>query len=316
MKYIFINFLLLVHILKSQDKATTPKDTSWKTNGFISVNVSQTALSNWQGGGQDNISFNALINYEANYKKGNNEWKNKFDGQYGVVKIGQGKVWQKNADQIFALSKYSKYAFKKYWFYTLVTDFRSQFTDGYKYFGDSSKTAISRWAAPAYIQLALGIDFKPADYFVTTISPVAGKITVVSDGNFANNGDYGLSGAVFDANGNVVTPGKKIRYEFGGRLTVKFKKDLNKIVSFDTYADFFSNYTNKPQNIDVVWNSLFTIKIAKFFTASISARMLYDDDINVQYDWNQDGKYDHKNDINGPRTQWLSIYGIGFGYKF
>ncbi len=293
------------------------KDTSWKTAGFIGLNLAQTSLSNWQGGGQDNIAFSSIVNFEANYKKNKIEWGNKFDGQYGIIRLNNSKFWQKNVDQVFGLTKLDVYAFKKYWFYSLMADFRSQFTDGYKYSGDTMKTAISRFASPAYIQLALGLEYKPVDYFSITLSPIAGKITLVTDQGFANNGDYGVQKATFDSTGKVIVPGKKVRYEFGGRLTIRFKKDLNKIVNLDTYADFFDAYNNNPgQNIDVVWNTLITVKIAKYFTASLSTKFLYDNDIITKYDWNNDGKYDHKNDINGPRAQVLSIYGIGFGYKF
>lgn len=309
--------ILLLASINAFAQNDTKKDTSyWHKNGFFGLNLAQTSMNNWQGGGQDNIAFSGLLNAELQYKKGKSEWVNRFDGQYGIVKLGNNKLWQKNVDQLFAMSKYSLYAFKKYWFYTLMADFRSQFADGYKYFGDTLQVAVSRFASPAYIQLALGLDFKPADYFVATLSPVAGKITMVTDQNFANAGEYGVDKAVYDTTGKLITPGKKMRYEFGGRLTIKFKKDITKMFSIDTYADFFSNYMKEPGNIDVVWNTLLTLKINKFFSATLSTKFLYDHDVLIKYDWNQDGKYDHKNDIYGPRAQVLSVYGIGFGYKF
>jgi hypothetical protein len=313
--FLFISFVFSYSLIAQE---TVKKDTSyWKKAGFFGLNLAQTSLSNWQGGGQDNIAFSSILNAEANYKKDKLEWSNKFDGQYGIVRMSNAKFWQKNVDQVFGLSKLDIKAFKKYWFYTAMLDFRSQFSDGYKYFGDTLKVAVSRFASPAYIQLALGLDFKPADYFSITLSPIAGKVTLVTDQLMANNGDYGVDKAKLDSTGKVVTPGKKIRTEFGGRLTIRFKKDLTKIVNLDTYADFFDAYNNnKTQCVDVVWNTLITVKIAKFFTASLSTKFLYDNDVIIKYDWNQDGKYDNKNDIFGPRAQVLSVYGIGFGYKF
>lgn len=314
MKKLIALFSLLVIGINAQEPAK--KDSSWKFAGFVGLNLAQTSLSNWQGGGQDNVAFSALLNVEAIYKKKKSEWINRFDGQYGIVRMSNAKFWQKNVDQVFAMSKYNLYAFKKYWFYTLMADFRSQFSNGYNYSGDTLKTVVSRFAAPGYIQLALGLDFKPADYFVATLSPLAGKVTLVNDQKFADNGDFGVQKAVRDTAGNVITPGKKARFEFGGRFTLQFKKNLTKNLFFDTYADFFSNYMKEPQNIDVVWNTLVTLKITKYFTATLSTKFLYDNDIIIKYDWNRDGKYNHKNDIFGPRAQVLSVYGIGFGYKF
>ncbi len=317
MKKSFLILLLLTfsNVLFAQEGIS--KDSSyWKQQGFLGLNFSQTALSNWQGGGQDNVAFTGILNVSENYKRGGQEWKNNLDMQYGVFKQNGSGVFQKNIDQILAVTQYNIYAFKKYWFYSIMADFRSQFKPGYIYSGDSTRTKVSDFLAPAYIQLALGLTYQPADYFSATISPIAGKITIVNDQRFANNGDYGVTKAVRDPLGNIITPGKMVRAEFGGRVTIKFKKDIFKNVNLDTYADFFSNYLHNPQNIDIVWNTLLAFKINKFFTATITTKMIYDDDIIISYDWNKDGKYDNKNDIHGPRTQWLTNIGIGFGYKF
>ncbi|HWY11647.1 MAG TPA: DUF3078 domain-containing protein [Bacteroidia bacterium] len=317
-KVITLFFVIICLFARSQDTIKKLiKDTCWKTTGFVGLNFSQTALSNWQGGGQDNIAFTGLVNYEANFKKGHHEWNNKLDIQFGIIMQGQSKFWKKNVDQILAVSQYNILAFKKYWFYSAMADFRSQLSPGYNYLGDTARKMISDWAAPAYIQLALGLDFKPAEYFSATISPLAGRVTVVNNQIFANNGDFGVTKAVLDGSGNIITPGKKIRYQFGGRFTLKFKKDIVKNVNLDTYADFFTSYFNNPGlNTVVVWNTLITLKINKFLSASISTKFIYDNDITIKYDWNKDGKYDNKNDIYGPRVQLLSNFGIGIGYKF
>jgi hypothetical protein len=315
--FIFSSFIFSIHVNAQDSIRPQVKDTSWKVAGFFGLNASQTALNNWQGGGQDNITFTSILNFEANYKKGRHEWNNKLDVQYGIISQGNSKFWKKNVDQILAVSQYNIAAFKKFWFYSAMADFRSQLSPGYNYLGDTARKMISNWMAPAYIQLALGLDFKPVDYFSATLSPLAGRITIVNDQTFANEGDYGVTKAVLDPSGNIITPGKKVRYQFGGRFTLKFKKDIFKNVNFDTYADFFTSYFNNPGlNTVVVWNTLITLKINKFLTASISTKFIYDNDITIKYDWNKDGKYDNKNDIYGPRVQLLSNFGIGFGYKF
>lgn len=298
-------------------KSATPKDTSWKVHGFFGVNASQTSLSNWQGGGQDNIALNALFNLDATYTKGKFVWANKVDMQYGLMKPGDVKLFRKNIDQIFALSKAEVDAFHKNWFYALQGDFRSQFAPGYNYVGDSiAGQATSDFCSPAYIQLALGLDYKPAPYFSAMIAPVAGKITVVDRQYLADAGAFGVEKATLDTAGNVLTHGKKARYEFGGRIILKFKKDIIKNLNLDSYLDLFSNYMHNPQNIDVIFNNLLTIKINKYFSANIICQMIYDDDITIKRDWNKDGKYDNPHDINGPRLQVISTVAVGFGYKF
>jgi hypothetical protein len=295
----------------------TVKDTSWKTTGFAGINFAQTSLSNWQGGGEDNFSVLGLFQYEANYLKDGNEWSNKIDLQFGIIRAGAAKFWRKNSDQVFFTSQFKLKAFNSpRWFYSLMTDFRSQFAPGYNFQGDSTREYISNWAAPAYVQLALGFGYKLQDYFSVTLSPLAGKMTIVNDPGFANRGDFGVEKAITDSAGNILTPGKMIRYEFGGRLTVKLQKDIAKNFHIDSYADFFTNYLDHPENIDIVWNTLVTLKINKWLSATASVKLIYDNDINILYDWNKDGLYDNPKDINGPRAQWMSTFGVGLGYKF
>jgi len=318
---VFLLTLLVSGILYAQD-AVAPKDTSWKTAGFLGITASQTSLRHWQGGGQNNISVTGILNVEAVYKKGKSTWLNKLDGQYGLINQGSVKAFnkaglkrfRKNNDQIFAMSKYNIDAWSKYWFYTAVADFRSQFSPGYTYVNDTiSGKANSDLTSPAYIQLALGLDYKPTNYFSITMAPLAGKITHVNRQYLADAGAFGVLPAVYDeTTGAIITKGKRTRFEFGGRVTLKFKKDIVKNVNWDSYLDLFSNYAKNPQNIDMVFNNLITIKVHKLFTVNIISQMIYDDDIIVKEDTDEDGNFE----INGPRLQALTTIAIGFGYKF
>jgi hypothetical protein len=297
-------------------KPPPPKDTSFKAPGFISLNVSQTALSNWQGGGLDNLSLISLFRFEPTLKKIKYQITNKIEAQYGLIKNGDIKIYQKNIDRLFLLSKYDYKAFGKF-FYSAQADLRTQFSPGYNYQGDSIVgQATSDFFSPGYIQLALGLDYKPTDYFSVTFAPVAGKVTIVSRQYLADQGAYGVQAAKYDTNGVMLSHGKRSRFEFGGRLIIKFKKDIVKNVNLDSYIDLFSNYAHNPQNIDVMINNTLTFRITKYFTASIISQLLYDDDVIIKRDWNKDGKYDNPNDINGPRLQALTTFAFGFGYKF
>lgn len=317
-KYALLYFILNIYLLSSQTNNNNDSTKHWKTSGFWGINFSQTALNNWQGGGQDNISFNNILNYQIEYKKNKHSWSNKLNAQYGIIRQGTDKLFKKSTDQILFLSKYNINATEKYLFYSFMLDFRTQFAPGYNYKNDSILgRAISDFFSPAYIQLALGMEYKPVEYFSITFSPVSGKLTIVTRQYLADIGAFGVEKAIYDPNtGELIKPGKKIREEFGGRLTLQFKKNLNKLISWDAYADFFSNYLHNPQNIDVVFNSLITIKLSKIFTITLLNQIIYDDDIKIIRDWNKDGKFDHPNDIYGPRTQLLSTFGLGLGLKF
>lgn len=312
--------------MMAQDAAPKKDTTYWKKAGFIGLNGSQTWLSDWAGGGQNNTAINSIFNYQIDYNKDKISWTTKLDAQYGLVRTGASNIlkkttvnpFRKNIDQIFALSKFNVNAFSKYWFYAAQVDYRSQFAPGYEYDGNTIKgRAKSDFNSPGYTQIAIGLDYKPAPYFSAFLAPVAGKITTVNRQYLADEGAYGVEKAVLDANGNIITPGKRSRYEFGGRLVFKFKKDIMKNVNLDSYLDLFSNYLNNSGNIDVVFNNLITFKVNKYITANLISQMNYDNDIIRKRDLNANGSIEPSlGDINGPRLQLLTTFALGFGYKF
>ncbi len=310
-------FLFLTGLVFSQDAKPAAVDTTWRTNGLFGLNFSQTQLSNWAGGGQNNIAINGLVNYQVIYAKGVHRWESKLDAQFGIIRTGESSIFKKNLDQLLFLTKYNVYAFKKYWFYTAQADYRTQFAPGYVYNNDSIVgRATSDINSPGYIQLSLGLDYKPKDYFSVTLAPLAGKITIVNRQYLADQGAYGVQKAEFDTAGNVVKAGQRVRYEFGGKLIVRFKREIIKNVTLDSYLDLFSNYLNNPQNIDVVFNNLLNIKLNKYFSFTILSQMIYDNDIVTLKDNNKNGKFDDPGDINGPRLQMMNTFAFGLTYKF
>lgn len=309
----------LICVLTGNAQEPSQKDTSWKSAGLFGLNFSNTSLSDWSGGGQNNVAFNSILNYQIIYAKANTIWETKLDAQLGFIKNNNAPSFKKNLDQLFLLTKYNLKAFKKYWYYSAQADYRTQFAPAYVYNGDvriDSVPATSDINSPGYIQVALGLDYKPTDYFSINFAPAAGKITIVNRQYLADEGAFGVQAAVRNDQGEIVTPGKKVRYEFGGRIIVKFKKEIVKNTTLDSYLDLFSNYANNPGNIDVVFNNLLSIKLNKFFAVTLLSQMIYDDDIITKRDWNEDGLYDNPNDINGPRLQLMTTFAIGFSYKF
>lgn len=314
-------FLVWLSSISAQDSsavAPAAKDTSWKTSGLFGLNFSQTQLTNWSGGGQNNIAINGLINYQAIYHKGKQFWESKLDAQFGLIRTGESSLFKKNLDQLLFLTKYNYDTKTKYWFYSAQADYRTQFAPGYVYSGDSIiGRATSDINSPGYIQLALGMDYKPTSYFSLNLAPLAGKITIVNRQYLADAGAYGVQKAETDAvTGEITKPGQKVRYEFGGRIVVKFKKEIVKNITLDSYLDLFSNYVNNPQNIDVVFNNLLNIKLNKFFSFTILSQMLYDNDIVTLKDNNNNGLFDDPGDINGPRLQMMNTFAFGLTYKF
>jgi hypothetical protein len=177
---------------------------------------------------------------------------------------------------------------------------------GYKYPDKTNK--ISDLFSPAYLLLALGLDYKPSDHFSAFIAPVTGKITFVTDQKLSDAGAFG------------VKPGNKSLTEFGGYLRAiytrnDFKSAFLKNVTFTSKVDLFSNYLEKPQNIVVNWETLIAFKVNKFLSANVNTQLVYDDKIKVPFDRNGNGTIETGESI-GSLIQFKEILGIGFSYNF
>jgi len=271
----------------------------WKKGGLFSLTFGQAGFTNWAAGGINNVSLNGLSSLFAKYKKGKLTWDNTLDLGYGTQRLGKGNNAQnqKTDDKIDFSSKLGLKATDKL-YYAALGNFKTQFAEGLDY-SAPIKTVISDLMSPAYLLVAAGIDYRPNENLSVFIAPVTSKITFVKNQTLADAGAFG------------VDLGANIKNEFGGYLKAVYKKDVMKNVNFNTKLGLFSNYLNKPQNIDIDWEVLIGMKINKFLTANISTQLLYDDDVKISvYDDNgvQTG--------HGARIQFKEILGIGFSIKF
>lgn len=283
---------MICFVAISQEK----QDTSyWKKGGMISISFSQTSLTNWSGGGDNAISTNSQLNLFANYNKGKNSWENKLNLEYGLVKQGDEGV-RKSIDK---LEYFTKYGYKNggHWFYTALFDFKTQFAKGYNYSSEEGvdDVKISNFLAPAYMNLSIGMDYKPSEVFSAYISPVTGKMTVVNDDDLSDKGAFG------------VDPGDKFRSEFGAFSKLSLNKDIMENVNLKSTLDLFTSYSDSFGNIDVTWEVLLNMKINSFLTATVNTSLVYDDDIDY---------YDVEGNNRGPRIQFKEIVGVGLAYKF
>jgi hypothetical protein len=291
--------------LATQD--IVPVDSSsWATGGTTALNFSQVYLQNWAAGGQSSVSATALVQLFANFKRENMTWDNTLDLAYGLLRQGDEGIVIKTDDRIDFMSKYGKKATEK-WYYSALVNFRTQFAPGYQIVGGApdQSNIISDLLAPAYTLAALGMDFKPSPKFTAFISPATYKLTIVMNDSLADVGAFG------------VTPGENFRSEIGGYVRMGYTNEIMENVNLTTRIDFFSNYMNNPQNIDINWEMLISMKVNKFLSATIGTQLLYDHDVILQKKdriVNDEGITTDSG--RGPGVQFKEVLGIGINYKF
>ena len=294
------------------------KDTSWKKGGFISLMFNQVAFSHWAGGAINSLSFTGIGNGFANYKKGKNYWNSFLNMQYGITETQYERKPRKNID-IFELQTKAGHAIGSNFNLTALIDFLSQLTNGYNYPNDS--LVVSKFMAPAYLTVSLGVEWKPVSYFSLYLSPVTGRFTFVTDQGIADlvlNGAslYGTDPAVYDSDGVLLSHGATSREELGAYFIAQFQKDIFKNVNLATRLQLFDNYTDKKasnrKNVDVNYDLLINMKVNKWLAASFFTTIIYDNDITIA-DVDADG---NPTGTAGPRTQIKEGIGIGITYKF
>ena len=286
----------------SQDTtaAVTP-DPDWKLKSIFGLNLTQSTFTNWAAGGRNNLSGLGFINAQAEYSKDKLKWLNTMSlGLGGIQYFDEGI--QKTEDVIDLQSTFS-YGIKDAWFFSVLGGFRTQFIDGFANLTDTLRS--STFMAPGYLNLSIGIEYVPNKNLRVMASPLSGKFTFVQDQRLANAGAFGVAPAILDVDGQILTLGETSRAEFGSYLRIIYNKELMENIDLRSRIEFFSNYTNNPQNIDVNAELVLNFKVNKWFSASLNVNLIYDDDIKIE---------DRFGNV-GPRTQFKQVIGLGIAYK-
>lgn len=285
--------------------------TFWTEKNEVGVNLSEVAFVNWNAGGNNSISALMYGNVERTYRKGDLNWRNRATVRYGI-NSQEGQELRKTEDEI-RLS--SSFGYRKdsvsNWFYSAKFNFNTQFTNGYRY--PDTDSPISKIMAPGYLFLGIGSEYSdPVEDLTVYISPVTQKSTFVLAQELANEGMFGVTGAVRDSLGNIIEEGENVRTEFGFLVSTDFSKEVFENVLVDNQLSLYSDYLNKFGNIDVEWQLNVKLKVNDFIKANVGSHLIYDDDVKFKEDTNGDGNLE----TTGPRIQFKQMLGVGLVYEF
>lgn len=285
--------------------STVAEPSNWKLQATYGLNGTQSSFVNWAAGGRNNISVLGYIEASAKYSKDRINWDTDLGLSLGgMMYLGKGNsdALQKTDDRIDFATKVG-YKLKEHWYLSALAGFKSQFMDGFTYPNDSIR--VSKFMAPGYVNISLGIDYVPNDNFSLFISPLSAKLTFVQDQVLSNAGAFGVTGAEYDlTTGDVITSGKRFRGEFGAYLKAQYTQTIAKNIELKSKLELFSNYLHNPQNIDVNAEIIMNFKVNSWFSASVNWLLIYDDDIDIR---------DNSGNV-GPRTQFKSVIGLGVAY--
>lgn len=286
-----------------------PLDTVEVFKGTLGLNLSQTALENWAGGGESSVAFTALCNLSETRERGPRSAGWGVDAALGLLRQQGG--WRKTDDRLIVTGQWNtamQTALRDARLSVLV-DARTQFLPGYTLVNGlpDREQRISDFLSPGYLVAAAGFAPKPGKRSKLFFAPFTGKLTVLLDDTLSQAGAFG------------VPAGQHSRFELGGYLRWNITFDVMENVSWTHQLDLFSNYLNQPGNIDVNWTGLLELKVNEFLRTTVSTHLIYDDDVVLEKEPARtevvDGVTTTIPAVTGPGTQFKEVLSIGLSYK-
>ena len=243
----------------------------WKTFGNFQGKYTQSHYSdNWYKGGESNHSLLGQINLEANFAKNHTTLDNKLEmklGYYTTEVNGETK-FRTNDDLLRFTSKFGLKAWES-WYYS------AQF-QGYTQFMDVYDTKVptklkSKFFAPAYGNISIGMDYKPKfkNKNITLsvmISPLSYNCRYVSVDSIATN--FGIEA------------GKNYKYTIGSRFDGNIKWKFLTDFTWTGKAQFYTSYESTEANFE---NTL-DYKLNKYFSLQFFCHWRFDDSVKRKKD--------------------------------
>ncbi len=284
----------------------------WDIENKIGLNLNEVAFINWNAGGDNAVSGLAYSKFVRNYKFRYIQWNSDLEMRYGL-NAQEGRKLRKTEDVIrFS----STFGYRKdtitNWYYSVKTNFNTQFNDGFKY--PNTENPISTFMAPGYLFIGGGASYIPeSKKFNLYISPLTQKATFVLDQDLANAGAFGVKKAVKDTDGTILEEGENVYIELGFLVTNTWEKEIMKNVIMNHRLSLYTDYLQSFGNIDVDWELNFKLIVNKYIKTNIGTQVIFDDDI----------LFDEVVDANGvvttngiPKIQFKQILGIGIAFDF
>jgi hypothetical protein len=237
----------------------------WDYDLTSSFTLNQTYLANWTKGGESSLATLLDITGGAIYnnKEANTEWISSMRINIGSL-LTPEKGLRKNNDLIELNSKFNRNASGKIGF-SASFYMKSQLAKGFNYPNDS--VVVSKFLNPASLTLGLGAEYKPFKNTSINVAPLSYKNTFV------------LDTAQIDQTKHGISRDRKSKQELGTQVVVYNKFTAIEDLTVTNRLRMFSNYLDKPQNIDVDWEMQLDRKINWFFTIRLNLHLIYDDNV-------------------------------------
>ncbi len=268
--------LMAVPIFAQEDDEEEKEDEiaeGWTNGGNFALMFNQAAFNaDWMAGGTSSIAGDLAIDYAITYRKDRLTWINNFIGEYGLTKQRGEEFTRKTSDRLELSSIVGyKVTEESHWSYSFFADFRSQWAKGYEYDDDNGiRTEMTRFMSPGYLKFGPGMLYENGDILQVNVAPVTSRFVFVND-RFTSGPDY-ESESYYG-----MKPGKSMRYEFGASIDAVSVLPLFENVTLNQKLSLYSDYLDKPQNVDMDYTLKLDMNINKYMSANFVFQAIYED---------------------------------------